>query len=108
MGLMHMRRNAVWIFCLGLLAVFGLVGCGGAGNGPYRGDTPFVGSYSGTWTMANGDSGSMFLTVAGNAQLMGTYVDTTTNETGKVQGNTQQDGRFWADLIADGSGVKTH
>jgi hypothetical protein len=87
-----MRKSAIWILLIAVIV--GLAGCGG-NNGGFRGPTPFTGSYSGTWSVPSGaDIGTMTLTIADDATMVGTYLNAATGEHGTVRGATHPEGGF--------------
>jgi hypothetical protein len=91
-----------------LLLVPVLLAFGCAGQGTYAGNTPYVGSFSGTWTCpANGHTGTMTLSISPHATIVGTYVDTTSNVSGQISGNVAQSGAFRASVVMAAGGTQS-
>jgi hypothetical protein len=94
---MNMKLNKKGLIpSIFLLAVATGVGCGGVGA-PYSGETPYIGSFSGPWSLASSDEfGRMTLTVTGDARMNGTVQNVATGETGMVTGRVERDGKYFA------------
>jgi hypothetical protein len=103
-----MGRKAISILMLCLLAATGLVGCRGD-NAPFRGETPYTGSYAGSFRVpGTNDFGAMTLTISNVALMAGTFENLGTGETGTIRGSTHPDGLFNATFTSDVTGTVTN
>jgi hypothetical protein len=74
-----------------LLLSFALVGCGGGGATTVA-NSPFAGTYIGTFTVSDGEAGTANLTAATNGTIAGTIHNTTLVADGSISGNIQNNG----------------
>ena len=85
---------------LALLTISVLAGCGGGGSSDSGGgsssrtsNSPFAGSYSGTFNDAgNAESGTVTVTVATDGKVTGSVTNTTEGKTGSVSGSVSDSG----------------
>lgn len=78
------------------LTAFALAGCGGGGgndnNTPVVTNSPFVGTYAGTFSTTNPQSGTLNVTVGSDGKLTGTGRNTTIGQDETISGSITNTG----------------
>jgi len=85
-----MKRILIFA-ALACVVGFGTFGCGGSSSGTVT-TSPYLGSYSGTFTTSKGQTGTAEFSVASNGDVSGTLHNNTTGQTGTINGSVDSSG----------------